>query len=428
MEHELNQQSMLDVIKMHLAKAETIQHAPSYLREAAIEDWTAAWENGRKFGYRNAQVSVLAPTGTIGPLMDVDTTGVEPDFALVKYKKLAGGGGYLLVNQSVEPALKHLGYSLDEVEAIKQYVLDNGKIEGAGGLKEEHLPIFDCANTCGDGERFIRPMAHVEMMAAVQPFISGAISKTVNMPESATVDEIEEMYIESWKRGLKALAIYRDGSKASQPLTTKLGDRRVSPLDLTPRHREMPKTREGITHKFSIGGHKVYITANRFENGDLGEIFITAGKEGSVVSGLLGSIARLTSKMLQEGAPAESIVDSLLNLRFDPWGITDNPEIPMAKSIPDYIGRWLGKHFLPLDKQVAFGIADGQTINVGEAEQEKGKERLVEQPILSLAAEGEGSQPDGFQYAPPCPTCGALMVRNGSCFACPECGTTTGCS
>lgn len=425
-----NEQSMLEVIRMHQQAVGGIEHAPEYLKAAALQDWAKALDDGQQHGFRNAQVTVLAPTGTIGPLMDVDTTGVEPDFALVKYKKLAGGGGYSIVNQSVEPALKHLGYSPDEVATIKQYVLDNGKIEEAPGLKAEHLAVFDCAHKCGDGERFIRPLAHVEMVAAIQPFISGAISKTVNMPESATVEEIEKMYVESWKRGLKALAIYRDGSKASQPLTAK-GDEKTSPLNVAPTHREMPKTREGITHKFSVGGHKVYITANRFETEDLGEIFITAGKEGSVVSGLLGSIARLSSKMLQEGVPAESIIDSLLNLRFDPWGITDNPEIPMAKSIPDYIGRWLGRNFLPLDKQVAFGIADGQALELDEIKKtEDGdiKDTRAEQPVLAIEAEGKSGMPDGFKYAPLCPTCGALMVRSGSCFACAECGTTTGCS
>lgn len=435
LEYDKNSKDMLQVMEMHTEAAREIKHAPEYLKEAAIADFEEALSLGRQHGYRNAQATVLAPTGTIGPLMGVDTTGIEPDFALVKYKSLAGGGGYSIVNQSVEPALKYLGYSQADIDEIKKYVLDNNKIEGAPNLQSEYLSIFDCASRCGDGERFLRPMAHLEMMVAVQPFISGAISKTVNMPNEATVEEIEEMYVEAWKKGLKSLAIYRDGSKASQPLVSKKKDKEGDAdyvgksLDVASHHRDMPRTREGLTHKFSIGGHKVYITANRFTEGDLGEIFITAGKEGSVVSGLLGTIARLSSKMMQEGVPAESIVDSLLNLRFDPWGMTDNPDIPMAKSIPDYIGRWLGKSFLPLDKQVAFGIADGQ-VPADETEDDDGLEKTKEekdihQPVLSNETE---TKKNGGDHAPPCPTCGALMIRNGTCFACKECGTTTGCS
>ena len=433
-EYDLNRNSMLQVIEMHNKAVSEIKKAPDFLQEAAQEDWDMALNLGREYGYRNAQATVLAPTGTIGPLMGVDTTGIEPDFALVKYKALAGGGGYSIVNKSVEPALKYLGYNQDEIAEIKQYILDNGKIEEAPHVKDEHLLIFDCANRCGDGKRFLKPMAHIEMMEAVQPFLSGAISKTVNMPNESTAEEIEQIYVEAWRRGLKAIAIYRDGSKASQPLVSKKKDSDTSTpysLDVPSLHREMPKTREGLTHKFSINQqHKVYITANRFENGDLGEIFITAGKEGSVVSGLLGAMARLSSKMLQEGVPAESIIDSFLNLRFDPWGMTDNPEIPTAKSIPDYIGRWLGKNFLPLDKQVTFGIVGSQP-KPKTKDEESGLEDLVdeevEQPVLSTSAENN-TEENGEKYAPPCPTCGALMARSGTCFACPECGTTTGCS
>ena len=431
-EYELNKQSMMEVMRMHKEAVKEIQHAPDYLKEAAIYDWDMALEKGEKFGYRNAQVSLLAPTGTIGPLMDVDTTGIEPDFALVKYKKLAGGGGYSIINQSVESALQHLEYNVDEIEVIKKYILDHGKIEDAPGLKKEHLAIFDCASRCGDGERFIKPMGHIEMMTAVQPFLSGAISKTVNMPEEATIKEIEEMYVVAWKKGLKAVAIYRDGCKASQPLSAKKKDK-VGSLAIAVTHRDMPRTREGLTHKFSVSGYKVYMTANKFDNGDLGEVFLRAGKEGSVVSGLLDTTARLMSKMLQEGASVESIVDSLLNLRFDPWGITDNPDIAMAKSIPDYIARWLGKEFLSLDRQVVLGIANGQDLDIEKEDMEKtgldeAKEDGVseDQPVLSVVDEDIGN--NEFGHAPPCPTCGSLMVRSGTCFACKECGTTTGCS
>jgi len=426
-EYRVNEASMLEVIRMHQYAVENIGNAPENLLLVAKADWVEALEKGKEFGFRNAQVSLLAPTGTIGPLMDLDTTGVEPDFALVKYKKLAGGGGYSIVNQSVEVALRYLGYNNDDTEIIKQYILDHGKIEGAPGLKDEHLPVFDCATRCGDGARFIRPLAHIEMMAVVQPFLSGAISKTVNMPEEATVEEIEEIYVTAWKKGLKSLALYRDGCKASQPLTSKKEPATIAgTLEIVSLHRDMPRTRAGLTHRFVIGGHRVYITANKFENGDLGEIFMITGKEGSVVSGLLGTIARLSSKMMQEGVPAESIIESILNLRFDPWGMTDNPEIPIAKSIPDYVGRWLGRNFLSLDRQVKLGIASGQKMNGdGNREEEEVSSPIVEQPVLAIDKEEESS---AMKYAPSCPTCGALMVRSGTCFACKECGTTTGCS
>ncbi|MBU1083210.1 vitamin B12-dependent ribonucleotide reductase [Patescibacteria group bacterium] len=428
-EYKPNETSMLEVMRMHQYAAENIKGAPDNLLLAAKMDWMEALEKGKEFGYRNSQTSLLAPTGTIGPLMDLDTTGIEPDFSLVKYKKLAGGGGYSIVNQSVESALEYLGYESNDVEVLKQYILDNGNIEGAPGLKEEHLSVFDCATRCGDGTRFIRPLAHVEMMAAVQPFLSGAISKTVNMPEEATVEEIEEIYVTAWRKGLKALALYRDGCKASQPLSSKKESISAKGImKVVSSHREMPRTREGLTHRFMIGGHRVYITANKFENGDLGEIFMITGKEGSVVSGLVGAIARLSSKMLQEGVSAESIIESILNLRFDPWGMTDNPEIPMAKSIPDYIGRWLGRNFLSLDRQVRLGIASGQAVNSNgnhDEEEDTIGNSIVEQPTLAMDKEEESS---AMKYAPSCSTCGALMVHNGTCFSCKECGTTTGCS
>ncbi|MBU1092139.1 vitamin B12-dependent ribonucleotide reductase [Patescibacteria group bacterium] len=437
-EYQPNADSMLEVIKMHKYAANSLTDVPVQLQEAAVEDWQLALTQGELNGYRNAQVTVLAPTGTIGPLMDVDTTGIEPDFALVKYKKLAGGGGYSIVNQSVEPALKQLGYTVDQIEQIKQHILEKGTIEGAPELKEEHLSIFDCANKCNGGTRFIQPMAHVEMMAAVQPFISGAISKTVNMPEEATVEEIEQIYVDAWRKGLKAIAIYRDNSKSSQPLTSKQGTSGGS-LQVPVKKRELPKTRSGLTHKVVINGqHKIFITANQFENGELGEIFINAGKEGSVVSGLLSAIARLCSKMLQEGAPAETIVKSFINLRFDPWGMTDNQDIPTTKSIADYIGRWLGMNFLSLDRQVALGIINGHTDN--SHDHDNGLEPNVslaevptsaDQPVLTLNIDtnsAPASSESDYKYAPICPTCGALMVRSGTCFACKECATTTGCS
>ncbi|MBU1092729.1 vitamin B12-dependent ribonucleotide reductase [Patescibacteria group bacterium] len=443
-EYHSNEKNMLEVIEMHKYAAHNLHNVPdAELEQTAKEVWETAGRLGGECGYRNAQVTLLAPTGTIGPMMDVDTTGIEPDFALVKYKKLAGGGGYSIVNQSVESALKNLGYTMDQVTQIKQYLLDEGTIEGAPELKPEHLSIFDCANKCNNGVRFIQPMGHIDMMAAVQPFLSGAISKTVNMPEEATVEEIEEIYVEAWRRGLKAIAIYRDNCKASQPLVAKGGGAVSGMLTIPSRHRDLPKTREGLTHKVVINGqHKIFITANKFENGDLGEIFINAGKEGSVVSGFLNATAILCSKMLQEGVAAESIIRSFLNLRFDPWGATDNPDIPMAKSIADYIGKWLGMNFLSLDRQAALGIINhqnhipndqnGDTItNKSATVATKQDTETSEQPVLTLdpnATSLDSAQYDYNKYAPVCPTCGALMVRSGICFYCQECSTTTGCS
>lgn len=443
-EYAPNTEAMLGVIQMHKYAAENLHNVPDdNLQQAITKEWETALNLGREFGYKNALVTLLAPTGTIGPLMDVDTTGIEPDFALVKYKKLSGGGGYSIINQSIEPALRNLGYTIDQVEQIKQYVLEKGTIENAPEIKPEHLSIFDCANRCGDGVRFIQPMGHIDMMAAVQPFLSGAISKTVNVPEETTVEAIEEIYLDAWKKGLKAIAIYRDNCKASQPLTAKGSGAQFGILTVPSRHRDLLSTRQGITHKVVINGqHKVYITANMFENGDLGEIFINAGLEGSVVSGLLTAMGILCSKMLQEGVSAEAIVASFINLRFDPWGMTNNPDIPMAKSITDYIGRWLGMNFLPLDRQVALGIMNGNshmdrhehddTIlakqKVSSASTDIASE---DQPVLTLNLEAGEDGVDhkyDYKYAPLCPTCGALMVRSGSCFACKECATTTGCS
>ena len=440
--YQPNADSMLEVIQMHKYAAANLQQIPDAdLHPAILQAWEDALNLGKASGFRNAQVTLLAPTGTIGPLMDVDTTGIEPDFALVKYKKLSGGGGYSIINQSVEPALKNLGYTVDQVEQIKQYVLEKGTIEGAPEIKAEHLAIFDCASKCGGGVRFIQPMGHIEMLTAVQPFLSGAISKTVNMPEEATVEAIEEIYVEAWRRGLKAIAIYRDNCKASQPLTAKGAVGQSGTLMVPSRHRELPLTREGVTHKVVINGqHKVYITANRFENGDLGEIFVSAGLEGSVVSGLLNAMAILCSKMLQEGVSAETIVASFLNLRFDPWGMTNNPDIPMAKSITDYMGRWLGMNFLPLDRQMALGIMNGHDNGNGHSEgllTETPKPPAptptdnTEQPVLTLNLDANAATAANsydYKYAPACPTCGALMVRSGTCFACRECATTTGCS
>lgn len=439
-----NRESMLEVIKMHREAVSAIadQHLMPELVAAAKQDWDEALARGEKSGYRNAQATLLAPTGTIGPLMDVDTTGVEPDFALVKYKKLAGGGGYTIVNQSVGAALERLGYNPAEIQEINEYVLEQGMIEGAPHLRAEHLSVFDCANRVGNGTRFIRSMAHVEMMGAVQPFLSGAISKTVNMPEEVTVEDVEEVYVQSWKRGLKALALYRDNCKSSQPLTVKKKDEEeVAAEQKPPRTPEMnmPKTRQGITHSFVVGNHKVYVTANHYDDGRLGEIFLKTAREGSAFSGLMDTLARLLSKALQRGESVESLIDSLINMRFEPWGPTDDMDIPFAKSIPDYIARWIGRRYLPVERQVLMGII-GEDIAksleqsaISNLEEENTSEAAQEQPepipmqaSLQINADANGDVQEST--APPCPTCGALMVRNGTCYACRECGTTTGCS
>lgn len=438
-----NRESMLGVIRMHREASYAIDenNLAQELFTAVKQDWDEAYVLGEQFGYRNAQVTVLAPTGTIGPLMDADTTGIEPDFALVKYKKLAGGGGYSIVNNSVIAALEHLDYNQTETKEINDYILENGTVEGAPHLREEHLPVFDCASRVGDGVRFIRPMAHVEMMSSVQPFISGAISKTVNMPEETAVEEIEQIYVEAWKAGIKALALYRDNCKASQPLTVKKKDEEKESKEaelLKPQETHMPKTRRGLTHSFVVGNHKVYITANHYADGRLGEIFLKTAREGSAFSGLMDTLARLLSKALQRGESVESLVDSLLNMRFEPWGPTDDMDIPFAKSIPDYIARWVGYHYLPVDRQVIMGIigedvaksleqSDITNVNVAAvASAQEMPEPMPIQTSLDMVPDKNGDVRESS--APPCPTCGALMVRNGTCYSCRECGTTTGCS
>jgi len=438
-----NRDSMLEVIRMHRDAAYQIdaRDLPDALLAAAKKDWDEALLIGEKNGYRNAQATVLAPTGTIGPLMDADTTGIEPDFALVKFKKLAGGGGYSIVNQSVVSALEQLGYNPTETKEINDYILEQGTIEGAPHVRAEHLPVFDCANKVGSGTRFIRPMAHVEMMSAVQPFLSGAISKTVNMPEEVTVEDVEEVYVEAWKKGIKALALYRDNCKASQPLTVKKkAEEKESVVQELPKILEMnmPKTRHGLTHSFVVGNHKVYITANHYSDGRLGEIFLKTAREGSAFSGLMDTLARLLSKALQRGESVESLVDSLINMRFEPWGPTDDMEIPFAKSIPDYIARWVGRHYLPVEKQILMGIvgedvaksleqADITNIDVkAEALEQESPIPMPIQTSLEITADTNGDVKEST--APPCPTCGAFMIRNGTCYSCRECGTTTGCS
>ncbi len=378
-EYRRNEQPFLRVIGKHRDAAYRIptdQAVPADMIAAARCVFDEALELGREHGYRNAQVTVLAPTGTIAFMMDCDTTGVEPDIALIKYKKLVGEGFLKIVNQTVPAALRRLGYTADEVEEILAYLNDRETIEGAPHLKPEHLPVFDCAFKPKNGERSIHYMGHVRMMGAIQPFISGAISKTVNMPEAATVEEIEQVYLEGWKQGLKAIAIYRDNSKRSQPLMAgkKSDSDAVATSEVVqqlqkqlaaaqaeaakPHRRRLPSERTAVTHKFDIAGHEGYITVGLYPDGQPGEIFLKMAKEGSTVSGLMDSFATTVSVALQYGVPLKDLVNKFAHVRFEPSGFTGNSEIPIAKSIVDYIFRWLGSRFLSDDDKANLGLID----------------------------------------------------------------------
>src|SRR5438034_962951 len=377
LEYEPNRTPFLRVIGKHRHAAYQLskEGVPAAVLEASRKVFDEALELGRENGYRNAQVTVLAPTGTIAFMMDCDTTGIEPDIALIKYKKLVGEGFLKIVNQTVPAALRKLGYSPDQVEEILTYINDRETIEGAPGLRPEHLTVFDCAFKPVNGERSIHYMGHVRMMAAVQPFISGAISKTVNMPEAATVEEIEQVYLEGWKQGLKAIAIYRDNSKRSQPLSTgkskdsgavdtavvaelKAQLAQAQAEASRPHRHRLPSERTAITHKFDISGHEGYITVGLYPDGLPGEIFLKMAKEGSTVSGLMDSFATTVSVALQYGVPLRDLVNKFAHVRFEPSGFTGNQEIPIAKSIIDYIFRWLGSRFLGPDDKAALGLVD----------------------------------------------------------------------
>jgi ribonucleoside-diphosphate reductase alpha chain len=429
-----NRDSFLEVIRMHRAALGNINanRVPEDLLKTADQVWRDAYAVGHDYGYRNAQVTVLAPTGTIGFMMDCDTTGVEPDIALIKYKKLVDGGLMKIVNSTVPEALERLGYEDDQIEQIIAYIDDQETIEGAPHLFEEHLGIFDCAFKPANGERSIEHMGHVKMMAVVQPFLSGAISKTVNMPTDVTVDEILQTYIEAWKLGLKSIAIYRDGSKRLQPLNTgKKKKRLLAPP--TPQRVRLPDERHAFTHKFSIAGHEGYLTVGLYPNGQPGEMFIAMAKEGSVVSGLMDSFATAVSIMLQYGVPLKVLTNKFSHMRFEPSGVTSNPEIPLAKSVMDYIFRWMDKKFGKMSEQPEMTDPD-------EEIDDRVKE-AVEQELMALeAAAGTSrsritashdSERKVFRTqsdSPPCPDCGAVTVRSGSCYKCYNCGATTGCS
>jgi ribonucleoside-diphosphate reductase alpha chain len=432
--YETNRQPMLRVLNKHRSHALKIpsSHVPLDLLAAARDAWDEACVEAEKFGVKNSQISVLAPTGTIAFMMDCDTTGVEPDIALIKYKKLVGGGLLKMVNNTVPRALKRLGYDAKQIEEIYEYIKDNETIEGAPHVKDEDLAVFDCAFKSEKGSRTIHYMGHVKMMGAVQPFISGAISKTINMPNDATVEDIMHAYVESWKLGLKAIAIYRDGSKRTQPLNTSKD--KEEPKAMAGESREaralrhkLPDERRSITHKFDIAGHEGYITAGMYEDGQPGEIFITMSKEGSTISGLMDSFATAISMALQYGVPLRVLVDKFSHMRFEPSGFTKNPDIPMAKSIMDYIFRWLASKFLDGDAQQEVGVVKQNLA-----------EDVHQRKIVSMAAHApRGGAPVASissvtslyqQDAPPCPDCGAIMIRSGACYKCMNCGAVSGCS
>jgi ribonucleotide reductase alpha subunit len=446
-----NAEAMLRVIGKHRAEAQGLRPAVRFeaLTEAAKKSWDEASSLGQQFGYRNAQVSLLAPTGTIALMMDCDTTGVEPDLALVKYKRLVGGGNFKIVNQGVEEALRGLGYADSEVPAIVAYVHEHDTIEGAPYLKEEHLSVFDCAFKPLNGERSIAPMGHVRMLAAVQPFLSGSVSKTVNLPTNATREDIKDIYMQSWKLGLKCVALYRDGCKRSQPLSTKKeGAAEVKVVEkvlLKPARRRLLDTRKAITHKFDVQNHEGYLTVGMYEDGTPGELFIVMSKEGSTISGLMDGFATQTSLALQYGVPLGVMARKFTHMRFEPSGYTKNPEIPIAKSILDYLFRWLISEFGTTAEKEEAGIrvkeedvmeSDPPEMLAGLIEPESVAVHEVAQSPAQVqshyeAGHGLGENHLGFQNdtdAPACSECGAIMVRGGTCYRCLNCGATAGCS
>ena len=484
----VNREPFLDVIRMHRASVNnigsslngnTVDRQLPKLIEASKEVWDNALAHGEKHGYRNSQVTVLAPTGTIGFMMDCDTTGIEPDLALVKYKKLVGGGMIKIVNNTVPTALFKLGYSSEQASGIVSYIDATGTIEGAPGLKDEHLPVFDCSFKPSKGTRAIHYKGHIKMMAAAQPFISGAISKTVNLPNDATIEEIAEAYLEAWREGLKAVAIYRDGSKGAQPLNVSDGDKakaatgsqvpsanqaataqpitaatpivEVQDQNAPPkavRHR-LPEERASLTHKFSIAGHEGYITVGLYPNGQPGEIFIKMAKEGSTVSGLMDAFATSVSLALQHGVPLKVLCEKFAHTRFEPSGWTGNPKIQFAKSITDYIFRWLHYRFVEPEQGDLF---EGIFKRSGSLDPTASAGSLAAPPeSAEITAPSSVAAPQGLSGsrkletgsvhpadalreivdlgdAPSCHVCGSIMTRNGSCYRCMSCGSTSGCS
>ena len=426
---DVNSKPFLDVMRMHREAVRRIKrnNVPGEMYDAAWQVWSDAVDLGVLHGYRNAQATVLAPTGTIGFMLDCDTTGIEPDLALVKYKKLVGGGTIKIVNNTVAQALRKLGYDDPQVKAIVDYVNEKGTIEGSPELKADHLPVFDCAFKPVNGARSIHYMGHLKMMGAVQPFISGAISKTVNLPSSVTVEEIQQAYIEAWRLGLKAVAVYRDGSKRTQPLSTSASEtRRGVVVESRPVRRHLPVERHSITHKFAVAGHEGYLTIGMYEDGTPGEIFIVMAKEGSTLSGVMDSFATTCSMALQYGVPLKVLVDKFSHTRFEPSGFTSNPQVPYAKSIMDYIFRYLASKFLPSEEARALGVQveEPPLTNLTLS----APPRIASAPAAAPAVKKGALVDIEDRDAPVCFECGSLMVRNGACYKCLNCGSTSGCS
>lgn len=454
-EYEKNKKSFLEVMALHQdgLQRQEFKVLPKNFEnifQAAKENWQDTLALGKKHGFKNSQVTVLAPTGTIGFMMDCDTTGIEPEIALVKYKKLVGGGMIKIVNNIVPKALAKLGYSQSEKSQILAYIEEHDTIEGAPCLKPEHLAVFDCAFKAQNGERSIHPLGHVNMMAAVQPFLSGAISKTVNMPNSAKVEDIEEIHMAAWEKGLKAIAIYRDGCKLSQPLSTakeKTDEKLSGPVLPVPDYkpltmedliaaakglnandelgrklgmvsrRRLPAERAALTHKFSIGGHEGYLTVGLFEDGKPGELFCTMAKEGSTISGLMDVFATAISLSLQYGVPLKVLVEKFVHTRFEPSGFTKNADIPLASSVCDYIFRWMGLKFLSSSERPEWLKTAQTEMFLDDGTDDQNEPNINKQPQYQM-------QPD----APPCQNCGSIMMRNGACYRCANCGSTSGCS
>jgi ribonucleoside-diphosphate reductase alpha chain len=425
----------------------------------ANKAWDSCLSTGDKNGWRNAQISVLAPTGTIGLMMDCDTTGIEPDFSLVKFKKLVGGGSMQIVNQTVPQALRKLGYTEETIEAIVEYIAANGHVIDAPGLKPEHYEVFDCAL----GARSIAPMGHVRMMAACQPFLSGAISKTVNLPEEATVEEVEEVHLEAWRMGIKALAVYRDNCKVGQPLSDGKAKKKDAPVEAeviaAPVRKRLPKSRPSTTTSFSVGGAEGYMTSGAYADGALGEVFLKLGKQGSTLAGVMDAFSIAVSIGLQYGVPLQTFVEKFTNLRFEPAGMTDDADIRMAQSMMDYIFRRLALDYLPFEERAALGLytsseREAALNNGGEYAPVAGDSPKAVAPVAApvaavakapvadvkieaapvAAARTIGSSSDLLESmgiksdAPLCMTCGVKMRMSGACFVCEGCGNTSGCS
>jgi ribonucleoside-diphosphate reductase alpha chain len=436
-----NEQPFLGVMKKHRYHTERIDatYVPEELLSSARSAWDEAINVGSEHGFRNAQASVLAPTGTIGFMMDCDTTGIEPDIALIKYKRLVGGGMIKIVNNTTEEALARLGYDEDQRKAIVEYIDREETIEGAPGLSDEHLPVFDCAFRAANGTRSIHYMGHIRMMAAAQPFISGAISKTVNQPADASVEDVENAYMEAWKAGLKAIAVYREGCKRTQPVSTSKTDPGLQRAQATAAaqslvRRKLPDERHSLTHKFSVGGHEGYIHVGLYDSGEPGEIFIRMAKEGSTISGLMDSFATAVSLALQHGVPLRLLVDKFSRMRFEPSGFTGNPELPRATSVMDYLFRWLGAKFLRSEAE-SEGMEEAKpTESTAPAALPSSNSVVVLDQTLQIAQSvAKPSAPSMYGFlvrtdAPTCPECGSIMVPNGSCHKCTNCGTTSGCS